>query len=163
MRVPKVYFDVDALSYAAALPKDETWKTDIIRKVVKLAEKGKVRIIVSVAALETSIAESGIPPEKAADYIGRFRNYLSTIPHRTAEVDIGEVMKLARAYVFEGAVKKYENALHAAMACLAGADYFLSWDEEHLLKRKVMEKVTKVNERFGLKTPKMMKPEKFKL
>jgi hypothetical protein len=107
-----VYFDVDALSYAAGLPKDETWKTKIVRRVVKLAKEDRIQIIFSVAALEVSIMESGIKPERAKYYIKRFRKYLTTIPYRTIEVDIDEAIRLARAYILEGAIKKYENAVH---------------------------------------------------
>jgi len=49
------------------------------------------------------------------------------------------------------------------MACLAEADYSLTWNEEHLLKGKVVEKLSKLNQSLGIKTPRIVKPEDFRL
>ena len=67
--VLKVYLDVDALSYAAGLPRDEEWKTSVMRRVINLAKEGRVQIVLSVAAIEVSVTESGILAERAEPYL----------------------------------------------------------------------------------------------
>ena len=49
--VPKVYLDLDVLSYLAGIPKDEVWKTPIARRVVNLAGDGKIVVVMSMAAV----------------------------------------------------------------------------------------------------------------
>lgn len=70
--------------------------------------------------------------------------------------------KLADLYFGEAGVGKYENAIHIAVAVLLQVDYFLTWDEEHILKRSVKHKIKDLNERHELKTPSFLKPEQFK-
>jgi len=161
--LPKVYLDVDALSYASGLPRDEVWKTDVIRNVLELARQDKIQIVVSMAAVEVSITESGAPREMTELYLTAFRRFLGTIPYGSIEVDVERAIGLARIY-FEGKViMKYENAVHIAMACLAEANYFLTWNEEHLLKKKVMVKLSTLNRKLGIKTPRIIRPEDFKV
>jgi len=161
--VLKVYLDVDAFSYAAGLPKDEEWKTSVMRRVINLAKEGRVQIVLSVAAIEVSVTESGIPAGRAEPYLAAFRKYLETISYRTVEVDVERAISLARTYFAKRVITKYENAIHIAMACLAEADYFLTWNEGHLLKGKVVEKLSKLNQRLGIKTPRIVRPEDFRL
>jgi len=159
----RVYLDVDALSYASGLPKDEVWKTDVIRRVLEPARQGKIQIVVSIAAVEVSITESGAPREMTEFYLIAFRRFLGTIPYRTVEVDVERAIGLARTYLRDKVIMKYENAVHIAMACLAEADYFLTWNEEHLLKKKAMVKLSILNRKLGIKTPKIIRPEDLKV
>jgi len=56
-----------------------------MRRVINLAKEGRVQIVLSVAAIEVSVTESGIPAERAESYLAAFRKYLETISYRTVE------------------------------------------------------------------------------
>lgn len=157
--IPKIYLDLDVLSYAAGLP-EEDGKFEVAKKVVGLARKEAIKLVISWTAIRTSLRLSEIPREAQQFYEEVFRKSLEYIPHETFEPKPNDVEKLAHEY-YQEAIRKFENAFHVAVASLAGADYLLSWDEEHLVKRNVTRKVSKINLRRGLKELKIMKPENF--
>ena len=159
--VPKVYLDLDVLSYLVGIPKDEVWKTLIARRLVSLARDGRIVIMVSMAAIEASFSRAHLPEERRRRYLGLLTNYLQGVPHNVAEPKPKRVEELADLYFEEAGVGKYENAIHIAVAVLLQADYFLTWDEEHILKEGVQTKIQNLNGERGLKTPIFLKPEEF--
>ena len=72
------------------------------------------------------------------------------------------IEELADLYFEVAGVGKYENAIHIAVAVLLQVDYFLTWDEEHILKESVKKGIQNLNKERGLKTPIFLKPEEFK-
>ena len=160
--VPKVYLDLDVLSYLGGIPKDEAWKTPVARRLVSLARDGKIVIVMSMAAIEASFSRAHLPEEGRRRYLLLLTRYLEGVPHETVEPEPEKVEELADLYFEEAGVGKYENAIHIAVAALLQADYFLTWDEEHILKEGVQIKIQNLNEERGLKTPIFLKPEEFK-
>lgn len=45
--VPKVYLDLDVLSYLGGIPKDEVWKTSVARCLMSLARDGRIVVVMS--------------------------------------------------------------------------------------------------------------------
>lgn len=160
--VPKVYLDLDVLSYLGGIPKDEVWKTPVARHLVSLARDGKIMVIMSMAAIEASFSRARLPEERQRHYLQLLTSYLEAMPHEVVEPKPERVEELADLYFKEAGVGKYENAIHIAVAILLRADYFLTWDEEHILKESVKMKIQNLTEERGLKTPIFLKPEEFK-
>jgi len=160
--VPKVYLDLDVLSYLGGIPKDEVWKTPVARRLVNLAKDGKIMIGVSMVAIEASFSRARMPEERWRRYLRLLTRYLEGVPHEVAEPKPERVEELADLYFEEAGVGKYENAIHIAVAVLLQADYFLTWDEEHILKESVQIKIQNLNTERSLKTPIFLKPEEFK-
>ena len=48
-----------------------------------------------------------------------------------------EALRLAKSYFMEEAIRKYEDAVHVAMACLAGTNYFLNMGRGAPVKEEV--------------------------
>lgn len=71
------------------------------------------------------------------------------------------IEELADLYFEVAGVGRYENAIHIAVAVLLQVDYFLTWDEEHILKESVMKGIQNLSEERGFKTPVFLKPEEF--
>lgn len=66
-----------------------------------------------------------------------------------------EVFKLAAKYVEKQIipVKKYEDALHMAVAVLNGMDYLVSWNCKHLVNPVIERRIRKLNDSLDLATP----------
>ena len=62
-----------------------------------------------------------------------------------------EVRQLARIYLAEGAVKANypTDALHIAIATVYGLDFIVSMNFQHIVRRKTIEEVDKINNREG--------------
>lgn len=50
LAVPRVYLDLDVLSYMVGLPRNEVWKIPVARRISSLARNRKVVIVVSKAS-----------------------------------------------------------------------------------------------------------------
>lgn len=160
--VPRVYLDLDVLSYLAGIPRDELWKTPVARRVVDLAKDGKVVIVMSIAAIEASFSRARLPEKRRKRYLGLLTSYLKSVPYEVLEPEPEKIEELADLYFEEGGVGKYENAMHIAVAVLLEVNYFLTWDEEHILRESIRRKIQNLNKEQGLKTPSFLKPEEFK-
>jgi len=160
--VPRVYLDLDVLSYLAGIPKDEVWKTSAARRVVEMARDGKIVIAVSMAAVEASFSRARLLEERRRRYLRLLASCLEDAPHEVVEPKPENIEKLADLYFEVADVGKYENAVHLAVAVILKADYFLTWDEEHILKESLKKKIQNINKKRGLKTPNFLKPEEFK-
>jgi len=160
--VPKVYLDLDVLSYLGGIPRDEVWKTPVARRLMSLARDGKIVIVMSMAAIEASFSRARLPEGRRRRYLHFLTRYLEGVPHEVVEPKPERVEKLADLYFEKAGVGKYENAIHIAVSVLLQADYFLTWDEQHILKESVQIKIQNLNEERGLRTPLFLKPEEFK-
>ena len=160
--VPKVYLDLDVLSYLGGIPKDEVWKTPVARRLMSLARDGRIVVVMSMAAIEASFSRARLPEERRRRYLRLITSHLEGVPREVVEPKPERVEELADLYFEEAGVGKYENAIHIAVAVLLQADYFLTWDEEHILKESVQRKIRNLNEERGLRTPIFLKPEEFK-
>lgn len=160
--VPKVYLDLDVLSYLAGIPKDEVWKTPIARRVVNLAGDGKIVVVMSMAAVEISFSRARLPEERRRRYLRLLTSYMEGVPHQVVEPKPEKIEELADLYFEVAGVGKYENAIHIAVAVLLHVDYFLTWNEEHILKESVMKRIQNLNEERGSNTPVFLRPEEFK-
>lgn len=76
------------------------------------------------------------------------------------KVDNRQVARLVREYIRAGIVpEKYRtDAIHLATATVGGADILVSWNFEHLVKRKTRVEANYVNERLGYKTIEILAP-----
>lgn len=93
-KVPKVYLDLDVLSYLAEIPKDELWKILATKRVVDLARVGKITIVVSMATVEASFSRARLPEERRRYYLCLLTRCLEGVPHQVSEPQpekIGEV------------------------------------------------------------------------
>jgi len=162
LAVPRVYLDLDVLSYMAGLPRNEVWKIPMARRIPSLARDHKVVIVVSKAAIEASFSRARLPQERTRRYLRLLLGNLEGVPHEVIEPEPERIGELADLYFDAAGVGKYENAMHIAVAVLSEVDYFLTWDEEHILKESVKTRIGELNEKRGFKTPKFLKPEEFK-
>jgi len=160
--VPRVYLDLDVLSYMVGFPRDEVWKIPVARGISALARDGKIVIVMSIAAIEASFSRARLPEKRRRHYLHLLVDYLEGVPHEVMEPEPEKIGELADLYFEVAGVGKYENAIHIAVAVLSQADHFLTWDEEHILKEIVKTKIRSLNEKRGLKTPIFLKPEEFK-
>ena len=85
-----------------------------------------------------------------------FRAVTEKVRHLTLEIDLVKAEELANKYKSIG-VAKAENRTHLACATLCEVDYFLTWDEEHILARK--DEIKELNRREGLKIFDIMRPQ----
>ena len=132
------------------------------RRISNLARNSKVVIVVSNAAIEASFSRARLPRERRRRYLRLLLGYLEGVPHEVIEPEPESVGELADLYFDVARVGKYENAMHIAVAVLSEANYFLTWDEEHILKESVKTRIRELNEKRGFKTPRFLKPEEFK-
>ena len=56
--IPKVYVDLDVLSYMAELPTNEFEKIPMAKRVLKLADQMKIELVISMATIKTSLDAS---------------------------------------------------------------------------------------------------------
>lgn len=71
-----------------------------------------------------------------------------------------EMRALADGYVGGGVVppKYFVDALHIAAAVLGNADILVSWNFEHLVRRRTRLMVNSVNAKMGLRTIEILAP-----
>lgn len=76
------------------------------------------------------------------------------------KVDNRQVARLVRAYIKARIVpEKYRtDAIHLAIATVGEIDILVSWNFEHLVKRKTRIEVNYVNEQLGYKTIEILAP-----
>lgn len=76
------------------------------------------------------------------------------------EVDDEQVAKLAEGYIKAGIIpEKYRtDAIHLAIATVGEVDILVSWNFNHLVKRKTRIEANYINERLGYKTIEMLAP-----
>jgi len=160
--VPRVYLDLDVLSYLVGIPKNEVWKITIARRILDLARDGKIVITMSMAAVEASFSRARLSEPRRRQYLRLLASCLEDVPYERLEPKPEDIEKLADLYFEVAGVSKYENAIHIAVAVRLKVDYFLTWDEEHILKERARKEIQNINEERGLKTPNFLKPEEFK-
>lgn len=132
----KVYLDLDVLNFASRIPKvpmNEEWKFEKAEGIINLARKGDIEILISWIAVETSL-------EKASSDIRElcftsFEELLRDIS-KVKEPKYEDLHQLASEYIRRKAIIKDENAIHVGAATLIGADYLLTWDEKHILRKE---------------------------
>lgn len=162
--IPRVYVDLDVLSYMAELPTNEFEKIPIAKRIAKLANQMKIELVISMAAvkasLDASLSMGRLSGEKHEYLQGQFKAVVEKVRHLSLEIDLMKAEELARKYRGIG-VAKAENRVHLACATLCEVDYFLTWDEEHILRRK--DEIKEFNRREGLKIFEIIKPQDLKV
>lgn len=96
--VPRVYLDLDVLSYLAEIPKNEVWKTLVTRRIVDLARDGKIVVAVSMAAVEASFSRARLSEERRRHYLRLLARCLESVPHEVKEPKPENIEKLADLY-----------------------------------------------------------------
>lgn len=132
------------------------------RRISNFARNGSIVVVMSTAAIEASFSRARLPVDRRRRYLRLLLDYLEGVPREVLEPKPEKVEELADLYFDVAGVDKYENAIHIAVAVLLKVDYFLTWDEEHILKRSVETKIRELNDKRGFKTPRFLKPEEFK-
>ena len=71
------------------------------------------------------------------------------------------VSRLAAEFVGAGALPPTAaaDAVHVAVATVAGTDYVLTWNCRHIANGQLLKKMTAVAERFGYRLPDIQTPE----
>jgi hypothetical protein len=166
LTMPKVYLDLDVLNFAsrseeeiADEPEENVRKWRIAREILDRARRGEIELVVSWATVRASLTFSGLPEHEIERFDAIFRKAIEDVPYIAYEPDPAEMEKLARRYIRK--IRKGENALHVASASLMGADFFLSWDETHIIRKDVTEEISGINKEAGLKELKIIKPDDF--
>lgn len=117
--MPRVYLDLDVLNFASRIPKvsdDEKWKFSEAERIITLARHGKIKILTSWIAIETSL-------ERASEDIKRlclsnFEKILRSISE-VREPSFEELSKLAGEYLTAKAITKGRkcNSYRRCIAC----------------------------------------------
>jgi len=158
--IPRVYVDLDVLSYMAELPTNEFEKIPMAKGILKLADQMKIELVISMAAIKTSLDASlgmgRLSRERYVYLLREFRAVTEKVRHITLEINLVKAEELVDKYKSVG-VAKAENRMHLACATLCEVDYFLTWDEEHILARK--GEIKEFNRREGLKIFEIRRPQ----
>jgi len=158
--IPRVYVDLDVLSYMAELPANEFEKVPMARRILELADQRKIELVISMAAVKASLNFSlrmgRLTRERYGYLLREFRAVIKRVRHLTLEIDLVKAEELADEYRGIG-IAKAENRAHLACATLCEVDYFLTWDEEHILGRR--DEIKELNRREGLKVFEIMRPQ----
>lgn len=90
----------------------------------------------------------------------RLRKLLTSRPFRVLPAT-PEAHRLARRYLDEGVIprKYYNDALHIAIASVAGVDGIVSWNMRHIVRLKTKIQVERVNRSLGYPAIHIATPE----
>jgi len=139
----RIYLETSVLNFYFANDSPDK-KQDTMRLFDEI-KQGKYEAYVSYVVIdEINRASEG----KKQKLLSLLTEYDITVLNDGSDVD-----KLADVYVFEGVIPiKYRNdALHIAMATIAGLDIILSWNFQHIVKRKTVIMTGLINAREGFK------------
>ena len=144
MRIPKIYLETSVLNFVFADDSPDK-KADTI-KLFKMIEMG--RFIPYTSNHVKDEIDNTPDLEKRYDM-----NRLITENSTEVLPDTGEIADLADEYVKEGVIpEKYRtDALHIATATFYELDMIISWNFEHIVKRKTIMKTEEINLRNGYK------------
>ena len=151
MRIPKIYLETSVFNFVFA--DDAPERRDNTIKLFNEIRGGLYRPFTSVYVTEEINNASAEIKEKIFKYMS---NYDIKNLHKTNEIE-----HLADEYVMEGIIPlKYRtDALHIAAATVNELDIIVSWNFEHIVKRKTNIMTEVVNLHNGYKKIEIYSPE----
>jgi len=143
MRVPKIYIETSVLNFVYA--DDAPEKRDI---TIRLFEEIKENLYLPFTSDYVREEINKAPADKREKMIRLIDDNKMKILQKS-----DEVLHLAELYVSEGIIpSKYgADALHIAAATVNDLDIIVSWNFEHIVKRKTVVLTEAVNIRNGYK------------
>jgi len=140
---PKLYVETTVFNFVFA--DDSPEKRDDTLALFAEIKSGKFDVFTSEYALDEL---SAAPEEKRVKMLGLIRDHAIKL---IAKSD--EAVAIAKEYISQGAIpKKYEaDALHIAIASIAGVDIIVSLNFKHIVKHKTKTVTEAVNLLRGYK------------
>ena len=141
MRKLKLYLETSVWNFFFA--DDAPEKKEVTKEFFDLAHKGVYEIYISNAVLTEIDRAPQLIKRQLEDLIGQCRP-------KTIEV-IPEMEDLAGKYIEDKIVpeKKWEDALHVAVATVAEVDLVITWNYRHLANFRKSELFNSVNLKHG--------------
>lgn len=152
MRVPKVYLETTMFNFYFA--DDSPEKRQDTLKLFKEIKDGKYEPYTSFVVLDE--INKTTDNQKRERMLGLIKEYDVGVMEDDSEADT-----LADIYVREGIIpiKYRDDALHIAVATIAEMHVILSWNFQHIVKRKTRNMVNAVNLREGFRTIEICSPK----
>ena len=151
MKKLKIYLDTSVISHLDA-PEVPEKEADTLRlwEDIRL---GKYDVVMS----ELTYSEVDRCPHEAKRLM--MRSELASIDSTYAE-QTEEAERLAALYVEMGGLppKSGDDAIHIAIATIAGCDVVLSWNFKHIVNLRALNAVDAVNIREGYRTLRILSP-----
>jgi predicted nucleic acid-binding protein len=141
MKKPQLYLETSVWNFYFA--DDAPEKRDITCEFFQCIAKGFYDIFISQTVLD-EIAR--------ADEAKQIQLMELIKEHNPKELDIEqEVTDLSKEYIGQGIIpqKKFEDALHVAVATVFEMDALITWNNRHIANLRKMEKSNSVNLREG--------------
>lgn len=133
----RIYIDTSVLGGCF----DREFAADSVH-LLRLAEKGRLMLLVS-EVVRRELEPAPIP----------VRELLAAIPRHCIEEVAGSqnALDLRDAYITAGVVgpRWLDDALHVALATVAGADAIVSWNFKHIVRLDKMKAYNAVNRKAG--------------
>ena len=133
----RIYIDTSVLGGCF----DREFAVDAVR-LLRLAEKGRLILLVS------EVVRRELEPAPI-----RVRQLLAALPRPCIEEVAGSqnALDLRDSYITAGVVgpKWLDDALHVALATVAGADAIVSWNFKHIVRLDKMKAYNDVNRKAG--------------
>ena len=150
---PKVYLDTSVISHLMA--DDVPDKRSDTHKLWEQLKGGEWEVVLSPVVYE-ELGRCEDPLEKA------LIEYVAIIDAAYVEEN-EEMFMLAEEYLKTGVLKEksFNDCRHIAIASISACKYILSWNMKHFVKRKTIEMVQEVNQRFGIFQPNILTPSIF--
>jgi len=151
MRIPKIYLETSVLNFVFADDSPDK-KADTI-KLFKMIETGRF------VPYTSEYAKNEIDSSPDAEKRIKMNDLIAE--HNIEKLrKTGEIQHLADEYVKEGVIpEKYRtDALHIATAAFYELDMIISWNFEHIVKRKTIVRTGEINLRNGYKKVEIYSP-----
>jgi predicted nucleic acid-binding protein len=150
MKKFKIYLDTTIPSYVF---NDHVPDKQIaVKKLFELFKEGKLEPYISDVVIREI--------QRVRDIV--LRDRLVDLIRELIVLDVSEeCTSLAQEYILKGIIPaEYRNdALHIAYASVYDMDFLVSYNYEHIVKIKTIDKVTGVNLFLGYRTPRIVIPE----
>ena len=150
MRIPKIYLETSVLNFVFA--DDAPDKRSDTLKLFEEIKNGRYCPFTSIYVTEETDKATEDKRKKMYEVV---LDYKIDILQKT-----NEIKQLADIYVNEGIIpKRYVmDALHIAAATINNIDAIISWNFEHIVKRKTIIMTESVNLRNGYKKVEIYSP-----
>jgi predicted nucleic acid-binding protein len=144
MRIPSIHLETTIFNFPF-VDDSPQYQTDTLRLFAQI-KAGKFRPFTSEYVVQE------LENTKDADKLAKMKT-LITDYNITVLPPGAEVKRLADVYTSAGVIpKKYDtDALHIAVATVAGLDYVVSLNFKHIVKHKTMIETELINAREGFK------------
>ena len=147
---PKIYIETSVLNFVFA--DDSPDKKEVTKKLFKEIKEGRYLPFTSDYVTE----EIDKAPEEKRDILRNIITEYNVILLQYAN----EIEELAEVYVKEGIIpwKHRVDALHIATATVNDLDIIISWNFEHIVKRKTIMMTELINLQKGYKKVEIYSP-----